>query len=59
MRQKIADWLVRLARWIDPPNKQYQQFILDRCMEAMITGTGAYKITAVDPSEFYTPTSPE
>lgn len=48
VRQRIADWLIKLARRIDPPNRAYLAFMNDRMMEGMITGSSFVKVTAID-----------
>jgi hypothetical protein len=54
MRTWIANKLVRLARKIDPPNKEAMQFFIDRMTDMIITGQSTIKVTAVDPYEEHT-----
>jgi len=51
MKRWLANKLIHLARWIDPPNPKYMEFIMDRMTEAAITGRSFVKITALDKDE--------
>ena len=54
MKRRIASWLIRIARRLDPPNPEYMKFVMDQIAEATITGRSAYKITkVVDPADYF------
>lgn len=53
MRERMANWLVALARKIDPPNKAAMQFLLDRVIDYTLTGQSTIKVTRVSPEEMY------
>ena len=48
VKQHIANWLVSLARRIDPPNKAAIQFNIDRMYDAMITGGSIVRLSMKD-----------
>lgn len=52
MRRWLANNLVALARWIDPPNEAFLQFTLDRMIDAAIKGRSVVKVTIVPDEEF-------
>lgn len=57
LREWIAIRLVRLARWVQPENKEYLQFMTDRMVEFIASGRSTIKVTSIDPIDMYEPIS--
>ncbi len=53
VRRWLANKLVSLARRIDPPNKEFMRFMIDRMVDLTIQGRAGFKVTAIDPREMY------
>lgn len=47
MRRHIANFLVSLARRIDPENEQVMKFWMDRMVEFVLTGKSTIKVSSV------------
>ena len=48
MRRRIANWLVALARRIDPLGEAALQFHMERMLDLMVTGQSVVRITTED-----------
>jgi hypothetical protein len=53
VKRWLANKLVALARWIDPPNEAFLEFTMDRMMDMMIKGRSIVKVTFVEDEEFH------